>query len=205
MNQNITVLDTFKLSTSGIHNKSYHMNRTIDCLKLLKSSIPTDDVIKFYESFENSHENYKIRIEIDPKDWSKINIQKSRIETSPQFILLEISHHKNQIAGTGLQNYKTNQREYWEENLKFISAKADDIIGVNTQGYVTETSRFNLFLEKDGQMFTPSLKSGCLNGCLRQSLLHKLIEQDILLGDLSKYKIYVGNSLRGLIPAAIID
>lgn len=201
----IFVLDTFKLSSQGVHHKPIHLQRTIDCLKMLNSPILKDEIIHLYDGFKPSEQDYKIRLQIDPYGLKKTLIKKSTIEQIPQKITLEIASIKNQLKGLGLQNYKTNQRAYWDKNLSQKSDKAFDIIGVNTDGYITETSRFNLFLEKDGRLFTPPLSSGCINGCLRQSLFNDLTEKDFKISDLHQYKILVGNSLRGLIPAEILS
>ena len=66
------------------------------------------------------------------------------------------------------------------------------------------------FLEVNGQLFTPPISSGVLNGTLRSRLLKDgykgltekiLTPEDVITAD----AIYFGNSVRDLMPAEKID
>ena len=67
-----------------------------------------------------------------------------------------------------------------------------------------EGTIFNVFLEFSGNLYTPALFSGLLPGTLRQSLLEedRCQEKVLYLNDLRLAdKIYLGNSVRGLVVA----
>ena len=75
---------------------------------------------------------------------------------------------------------------------------------MNERGELAEGSRTNIFLSKDGELLTPALSSCLLPGVLRADLLAqgKVREAVLTEDDLwSAEAIYLGNSVRGLMPA----
>ncbi|ELR73478.1 aminotransferase, class IV [Fulvivirga imtechensis AK7] len=55
----------------------------------------------------------------------------------------------------------------------------DELILLNTKGYVTECVSSNIFWVKDDQLFTPSLQTGCVGGVMRSFLLDRCKEENI--------------------------
>lgn len=82
----------------------------------------------------------------------------------------------------------------------------DEIIFINEHGRVTEGSFTNIFVKRGEIWLTPPLTDGLLSGVLRASLLEcgQAIETHLTLDDLENAEIYVGNSVRGLLPAKLI-
>ena len=74
----------------------------------------------------------------------------------------------------------------------------------DSEGYLTEGTIWNIFVERDSKLLTPPLSRGVLPGILRSELLEcgKAIEADLQVGDLD-CGLYVGNSLRGLVKAQL--
>ncbi len=80
----------------------------------------------------------------------------------------------------------------------------DEMLFLNERGEITEGSRTNLFAEIDGRLLTPPLDCGLLDGCLRRELLDegRCVEAILTLPVLERAtRVFLGNSLRGLIPA----
>lgn len=71
-------------------------------------------------------------------------------------------------------------------------------------GLLTEGSFTNLFVERGGRLLTPPARLGLLRGTLRAELLASgmAIEAELRANDLEK-GFFVGNSLRGLMPARL--
>lgn len=89
-------------------------------------------------------------------------------------------------------------------------AQIDEVMFCNRQGFITEGSFTTIFIESDGIFYTPPLSAGLLNGVLRRHLLDtqpdKYKIKNIKFTDLkSTDTIYVGNSVRGLIKAKLLD
>lgn len=83
---------------------------------------------------------------------------------------------------------------------------AAEVVFVDEPGFVTEGSWSNIFVERDGQLLTPPLALGLLPGVLRAELIDKgrAVESHLRLADLDS-GFFIGNSLRGLIPARLAD
>lgn len=81
----------------------------------------------------------------------------------------------------------------------------DELIFVNEHGHVTEGSFTNIFVKRGKVWLTPPLTDGLLPGVLRADLLNTglAIEAHLSLKDLQNGELYVGNSVRGLMPAVL--
>ena len=101
--------------------------------------------------------------------------------------------------------HKTSQRHHWDAALSWAKARGlDDAISLNRQGWITEASRFNVFVRQNDLLLTPPFAMGVLPGILRQALLAegRAREHPLRLEDLNgEVEVFVGNSLRGLVPA----
>ena len=104
--------------------------------------------------------------------------------------------------------HKTTRRQFYDremERQKDLTG-CDEVVFLNLRGELTEGTRTNLFIERDGRLFTPALSCGLLPGTLREELLDLpraaaseavLTEADLRSAD----RIYLGNSVRGLVRA----
>jgi para-aminobenzoate synthetase/4-amino-4-deoxychorismate lyase len=101
--------------------------------------------------------------------------------------------------------HKTTRRELYDQGLNELKHRfeCDEALFLNEREELTEGSRSNLFIERDGVWLTPPLSSGLLDGCLRRDMLEggdkRVVEQVLQIGDLSQGTVWFGNSLRGLI------
>lgn len=117
------------------------------------------------------------------------------------------------IAGTRLDAddrllaHKTTRRTVYEAaRAEFSTEDAQEVLLQNQHGDLCEGTITNLFVRgKDDVLMTPPLACGLLPGILRQELLEKgwVREQRFIPADLNDVDFYVGNSLRGLIPARL--
>jgi para-aminobenzoate synthetase / 4-amino-4-deoxychorismate lyase len=108
--------------------------------------------------------------------------------------------------------HKTTRRQFYDREMERQKALTgcDEVVFLNKKGELTEGTRTNLFIEIDGRLFTPALTCGLLPGTLREELLDLpraaaseavLTPQDLLTAD----RIYLGNSVRGLVRAELLD
>jgi branched-chain amino acid aminotransferase len=76
-------------------------------------------------------------------------------------------------------NLKTaNFLPYVLADLYAKERQIDDSIVLNTDTRICDTSKANLFLIKDGQLYTPSLDQGCVNGVMRRYLIEALKQRN---------------------------
>jgi 4-amino-4-deoxychorismate lyase len=104
------------------------------------------------------------------------------------------------LADTPLRRFKTNARADYE------AARAqmpwDEALMLNARGEVCEGTITTVFFDRGQGMRTPPLACGLLEGVLRAEL--GLPEEVLRLDDLPRVRLWVGNALRGLIPARLV-
>lgn len=105
---------------------------------------------------------------------------------------------------------KSTARDFYDGERARVCALtgADEVIFLNAREQLCEGSFTSIFIEKDGQLLTPPLFCGLLPGILRRTLvgMQQAVEAPLTLVDLETAdNIFVGNSLRGLLPATLID
>lgn len=108
-----------------------------------------------------------------------------------------------------LLRHKTSRRDaYQAARAEYTTADADEVLLANERGEICEGTITNLFIGtgEPAALLTPKLACGLLPGILRGELLDqgRAREAVLTLDDLIAAKrLYVGNSLRGLIPARL--
>ena len=122
----------------------------------------------------------------------------SRIRRSPRSVLLQhktLNYLNNILARTQAQE-----------------SGADEAIFVNTAGFLTEATVSNLFVVKEGQVFTPPVSAGLLPGITRQAVLeicHRNCiparENNLRLIALAQaHEAFLTNSLMEIMPLCFI-
>ncbi|MDL5156480.1 chorismate-binding protein [Actinomycetospora termitidis] len=107
-------------------------------------------------------------------------------------------------------HHKTTDREPYERRLAAARRtwpEADDVILVNTDGELTETTIASLAIRLDGRWYTPPLGGGALPGVGRAVLVERgdLVERVLYPADLDRAEeLAVVSSLRGLRPAVAV-
>jgi para-aminobenzoate synthetase/4-amino-4-deoxychorismate lyase len=109
-------------------------------------------------------------------------------------------------SGDQFLYHKTTRRELYDREWQHYADTlgSDEVIYLNERGELAEGSRTTIFIEKDGVLLTPPLLAGLLPGTLRAELIAsgKAREAKLTLEDLaSGGAVYLGNSVRGLMPA----
>jgi len=93
-----------------------------------------------------------------------------------------------------------------KENAKKIGY--DDVIFLNENGHVTETSCANIFIVKNKEIFTPKIKEGLLAGIIRGQIIKncEVKEKSITLEELKEAEeVIVTNSLMRVMSINEID
>lgn len=105
------------------------------------------------------------------------------------------------------RQHKTTHRKLLDDTRARLAARTGcfDVLFLNTRGELTEGSFTNIFLERDDILLTPPLASGLLPGVLRAELLETGRAREAVLRpeDLKTGRLYLGNSLRGLMAAEL--
>lgn len=98
--------------------------------------------------------------------------------------------------------HKTSDRGFYDSARK--AAGAFEVLFLDPEGFLTEGSFTNLFVERGGKLITPPAARGMLPGVLRERLIAsgEAEESDVVREDLAG-GFYIGNAVRGLVPATL--
>lgn len=103
---------------------------------------------------------------------------------------------------------KTTNRAVYDDARAQMPQGIDELLFCNERGELCEGTVTNIFVETaSGARVTPRLSSGLLPGVLRQQLLTQGWAEAVVRPDDLRLaaKFWVGNSLRGLIPAQLLQ
>ena len=76
-----------------------------------------------------------------------------------------------------------------------------DVLFLNENGYLSETSCANIFIVKNDKIYTPKVSCGLLNGIIRMWVIENfpVIEKELRLDDLKNAdEVFITNSLMGI-------
>ncbi|EDZ91306.1 aminodeoxychorismate synthase component I [Francisella tularensis] len=186
-----------------------HLERLEDSARQLFFDIDIskirDQLYNYVEQLIDDKE-YKIRMEYHYD--KSIIIEHTQIDTTnQQDIKLIICPEKINSANKLFQHKTTHNSTrgfYTQMHHKYIQDKNCELIYLNEKDNITETRFHNIIIEKNDKFYTPKLEDGVLAGIARKSLIKqgKMQAKSLNLNDLKTAdKIYLINSVRGLIPA----
>lgn len=105
--------------------------------------------------------------------------------------------------------HKTTDRGLYDRTRATLPRGLDEMLFLNERDELCEGTITNVFLRFDhGPLHTPPLSSGCLPGVLRQRLLESGEARERVLPRQALLEcegLWVGNALRGLIPAVLAE
>jgi len=147
-----------------------------------------------------------VRLLLAPDGTYTITAKPLTLSDAP--IRFKISSKRTSAAWQWLY-HKTTDRAFYDDEFAAVTADAscDEVVFLNEADEITEGSRTNIFIQKNGLLLTPPLTCGVLAGTLRANLLAngKATESLITLADIeSADAVFLGNSLRGLRLARLI-
>jgi 4-amino-4-deoxychorismate lyase len=94
---------------------------------------------------------------------------------------------------------KTTRRAAYDRARASLPSGIDEVIFHNERGEICDGTITTLFFDRGAGMRTPPLASGLLPGVLRAELACP--EEVLHASDLAAVRLWVGNALRGLMPA----
>lgn len=100
---------------------------------------------------------------------------------------------------------KSTRRAQYDADRAALPEGVDELIYANRRGEMCEGTITTLFFDIGQGLCTPPLACGCLPGCLRADLLAtgRCHEAVLPVADLPRVRLWVGNAVRGLIPARL--
>ena len=101
---------------------------------------------------------------------------------------------------------KTTQRALYDRTRAALPEGMDEMLFCNENAQICEGTITSVFFDRGQGLCTPPLTCGVLPGVLRADLLQRGACQESVLpqAELADVRLWVGNSLRGLIAAKLV-
>ena len=147
---------------------------------------------------------WRVRLTLDKS--GQIEVQSFALDAAPPVLQQAVLSDVRIASGDPLRRHKTTERRLYDDALRDLPGDGSvfDALFLNERGEVAEGARSNVFVERDGIFLTPPLSSGCLPGVLRAELLATgRAREAVLWPDDLKTGFWLGNALRGLMPAML--
>ena len=149
------------------------------------------------------------RVRLDLRRDGALTVTAVPMPPEPEDALLLCVAARPVDPGDPFLRHKTTRRGRYEQAFaEAVTRGCGDALLCDRDGFLTETTRANLFLPRDGLLLTPPLARGLLPGILRRHLLDtgRAREADLRLDELrGAWDWFVGNSLRGLRRARLSE
>ncbi|MDR0786337.1 MAG: aminodeoxychorismate synthase component I [Gemmatimonadota bacterium] len=147
---------------------------------------------------------FKVRLRLDREGTVTVDVDPIAAQTPPSRIAFAAAAVD---PADPFLYHKTTRRELFEQVLQ-LRPDVDDLLLLNLNGEVTETTRASLLAEIDGELVTPPLSCGLLAGVSRGKLLADgVITERILRREdlLRASRIWLVNAVRGRWEAELVE
>ena len=202
------LIETLRLTVEGqAVNFDLHMARLKRSARALKYPFSIRKIRAQFKQLPPSNLDRRLRLTLSTEGEIEISTQPLAKANTP----LKLAISKNPLTQAVQDTrHKISSRDFYDgerERLKTLCG-ADEVLFLNTEGELCEGSFTSLFLKKTNETYlTPSLSCGLLPGVLRESLVKQghAKAARLTLADLNGADIFMGNSLRGLLPAKLLS
>jgi para-aminobenzoate synthetase/4-amino-4-deoxychorismate lyase len=206
----ITPAEKFLLIETMLWNGGYplldlHLDRLVDSAEYFGIPLVREGVRAALEEYAEKFTNTaarKVRLLADGE--GALTLAQEVLVPAPAGHLgrVRIAGERTDPMDRWLYHKTTNRAVYSLAHLQASEAGYDDVLFLNLREEVTEGAISNVFIEKDGRLFTPPVECGMLAGVYRRHLLETRsdVEEKVLTLDnlRSADAIYLCNALRGL-------
>ena len=190
----------------GYHLLGPHIARLRDSCSYFSVPLDTGKLRTELKNLEKGMDKGKWRIRVLVSQRGEINMEREILENVRVPVRVKISSKKVNPGDVFLYHKTTRRDLYDKERMKACRKGFFEVIFLNTKGEMTEGAITNIFILKNGKIYTPPVKCGLLRGVLRERLLKEgkaqekvIYRKDVLDAD----KVYIGNSVRGLLETKI--
>lgn len=196
LNDEFQIIETVKIENNSILFEKEHFERMQKTAEHFGFKFKTPEIAKM--------DSGMLRILLNRDGEIKTELKRiTPAKTSKIAISPIIQNSKNEFL-----YYKTTYRPWYYDSFQRIkNGEIYDEIFFNEKGELTEGARSNIVLQLNGNLYTPPVQCGLLNGVFRQELLknNKCTEKILYKKDLEKAeKIFCVNSVRGMVEVLFI-
>jgi para-aminobenzoate synthetase / 4-amino-4-deoxychorismate lyase len=186
----------------GYRNLNLHLDRIERSAQYFLFEFNRDDVEKALYANSPHVERARVRLLIDESGNHEIECHEIELPKNP--IRIMISKYRTNSKDRFLY-HKTTNRKLYDDELRNARAQGYfDVIFANDRDEITEGAISNIFVEKNGKLYTPPLNCGVLPGTYRRFILESskrdAQERILTVEDLrSADRVYVTNAIQGML------
>lgn len=168
---------------------------------------PIEALAKLEEAVAGARSAQRVRLVFDEKGNTSVTTAPFTPLAPDVVWTIRIADQRLDSADKLLRIKTTRRTVYEAARAEYAASEADEVLMLNERGEVCEGTITSIFLDDgSGMLRTPPISCGLLAGVLRTELIcqRKARVGRITLEDVQAGRLYVGNSLRGLIPARLL-
>ena len=168
----LSVFETMLASEGEIKGFDLHLERLQNGLERLGISMMEVDlgenIRELLAANDLNDKRAKVRITAIV-DFYMIEAEVAQVRSEVSAVVLSefIRNERSSVVGIKCGSYAENIMALHEAQ----QAGVDEVIFLNSVGDVAECATANLFIVRDGELFTPDLESGCLPGVTRELVM----------------------------------
>lgn len=193
---------------TGFVRLRLHMARLSRSARRLGFTLPDDVTARLKHAVAQATALSRVRLELT-RD-GRLDIAVVPFAAQPPGTVWRVRIAETRLASTDpLLRYKTSRRHAYDAaRREWPADEADEVLLLNERGDPCEGTITSLFLDDgSGILKTPPIACGLLAGVLRTELIcaRRARVERLTLDAVRAGPLFMGNALRGLIPARLID
>lgn len=200
---NLQLIETMRREPDGhVPRLDLHLMRMAEGAAWLGWAFPREAVLAAVASVPDGGAR-RVRVTLDSE--GRVQMQHAECPPNPAVWRLGLASARLQ-SGDPWLGVKSTRRAIYDAARAALPAGLDEVLFLNERDELCDGTITTLFLRRGGRLWTPPLQSGVLPGVLRRSLIAagEVAEAVMRADDLAKAEaVFVGNSLRGLIPVQL--
>jgi 4-amino-4-deoxychorismate lyase len=204
--QPLSLIETMRYEPSkGCVRQQRHLDRMANSSRHFGKAFDLIDATAKLDAISGG-QTLRVRLYLDEQDQLTLSTHSFSPTLKEHFWTVAISQTKLQSTNTLLAHKTSLRKTYEAARGEFDPTVVDEVLLCNEHGHLCEGTITNLFVQKGQTLVTPPLTNGLLRGVLREELLDTsgATEASLVPSDLLEFPFFVGNSLRGLIPAKLL-
>ena len=225
------LIETIRVLNGKLAFKDLHVKRLQESLHAIGVDVSLfsveDRLLRLlkYECIEKGLKDFRLRVEIQKNRmqeyvphigaliWSSTisPLEQNNFQLNHKGLYLSFLPKQYKLLDT-FSNLKHTDRSIYQIAAAYAKDNGyDDVIVLNENLRVADTTIYNIYMVKDGIVYTPSLSDGPVRGVFRDFLLNntsviKVIEVPITMNDLyTADEVFLTNAVRGLRWVEYID
>ncbi len=199
----LTVIETLRLDPDGPVRGGLHLDRMARTAAALGFPFDPGEAERRLDEAKGAQ---PLRVRLTLRSNGGLGLAASGLPETPA--LWHVAWAEARVAADDpWRRLKTSARSIYDRARAGMDDGLDELLFLNERGEVAEGTITNVFLAAPDALLTPPVASGALPGVLRQELIDtgRARQARLLPGDFGRGPLFVGNSLRGLISARLLD